>query len=147
MPTALQSLLQSAPVCKPIKADLRASTVTLEWPPNVLVQRAPYVVVPLAEALQAYRDDQLLVAFKKPSDKRRVRRICDDLDFQVDAGSTRWTLYFYRIPGQEYPKPPCTWWGSEKRTDLEGKTWTRDLGEMVMDNFGDLVSVETGRAP
>lgn len=147
MKTALHALIDSAPVCKPIKADLRASTTTFAWPDNVLVQHAPYIVVPLADAQQAYRDSQLLVAFETPSERRRVRRICDDLDFEVNGGSARWTLYFYRIPGQEYPKPPCTWWGSEKRTDLEGKTWTRDLGYMVMDDFGDLVSVETGRAP
>ncbi len=36
---------------------------------------------------------------------------------------------------------PGTWWGSENRIDAAGNNWSRALGRLVCNDFGDLVKV------
>lgn len=147
MQTALHTLMRGAFSCKPIKADLRASTVTFEWPANMLVQRAAYVVIPLAEAQQAWKEDKHLVVLSRSEGKPYVRYQSDDLHFEVIRGGTEFNLYFERAHDRSRYAKPGTWYGSENITDTKGKRWTRTLGRMVVDNFGDLVSLETGDQP
>jgi hypothetical protein len=149
MQTALHSLIQSAPVCKPIKADLRASTVTFEWPANVLVQRTPYVVVPQADVQQALALSDIYVVFRRPNSTAHVSPICDDIDFQVNRGHSKWTLYFERRPDSNRyrNRKPGTWWGGVEHMDTEGREWRSSLPDMVINDFGDLVSCETGARP
>jgi len=147
MTSPLHTLIASSPVCKPIKADLRASTVTLEWPTNLLVRRSPYVVVALDEAEQAMAESEHVTLFNPPVGQPRVKRLFDDLDFSVRVGDSEWTCYLNRIPEGNYPKPPGTWWGNVEHTDSDGRTWSRSLDRMVTNDFGSLVSCATGGNP
>jgi hypothetical protein len=147
MQTALQTLVSTAPVCRPLKADLQRSTITLDWPANVLVQRTDYVLVPKVEVEAAVATDGEMVVFPSASVPGRYRSSSDDLDFSFTRGGRRWNLYFNRIPEGNYPKAPGTWWGSMDMQDIDGREWSSVLPRMVTNDFGDLVDLKTGERP
>jgi hypothetical protein len=147
MKTALHALIESAPVCKPIKADLRASTTTFAWPDNVLVQRAPYVVLPLAEVEQAQAKDNHIVHFAQKRGRPYFRSNSEDQSYSMEWENASIDLWFQRFPDRRHGIPAGTWYGSENITDGEGKSWTRTFGRLVVNDFGELVNLKTGAAP
>lgn len=147
MQTALQTLMQSAPVCRPLKVDLQRSTITLDWPANVLVQRTDYVLVPKVAVDDALSNEKLITIFETPSGRGRYEHILTDRDFEFSRRGIECTVYFSRFPHGEYPKPPFTWYGSISMVDRNGLKWTRSLPRMVTNDFGDLVDLTTGERP
>lgn len=148
MQTALHTLIQSATVCQPITADLRKSTVTLAWPANQLIPRSEFVLLPKAEVQAALATDAQGIAFPAPSGEGRVRHASDDRGFGYRRGCIACTIYFTRFKDPEYShQKPNTWWGSMEMQDASGERWSRSLPRMVMNDFGDLVDLETGERP
>ena len=71
----------------------------------------------------------------------------DGLAIELCGDGYQSTCYFRRFPRPtEYgwTHPGMRWWGHESRCDALGRVWNRSLGEMVMDDFGTLVTVEGG---
>lgn len=147
MQTALQTLMQAAPVCRPLKVDLQRSTITLDWPANVLVQRTDYVLVPKVDAVEALVTDAQALVFPVPTEEGRFYPHWDDMDFNFKRGTRECTCYFNRIPDGNYPKPPGTWYGSISMQDMDGREWRCSLPRMVTNDFGDLVDLTTGERP
>lgn len=148
MQTALHTLIQSATVCQPIAADLRKSTLTLAWPADRLLQRSDYVLLPKAEVEAALATDAQGIAFPAPSGEGRVRHTSNDCDFVYRRGCIACAIYFTRFKDPEYShQKPNTWWGSMEMQDASGERWSRSLPRMVMNDFGDLVDLETGERP
>lgn len=144
MSLAVQKLLGNAPLCKPMRADLRNSTVTFDWPSNVLVRKADYIIVPVDEAKAALHD---AARFSLPIDPQSDRPPYVNWDWdQAHYTAHRDGRYFrvyYEYPGETKDRPrPFTWWGRVYVKDVWGNTWDSGLGRMVMDDFGDLVAVE-----
>lgn len=139
MKTAVHTLLASAPALTPISADLRRSTVTFAWPTNQLVQRGPYVVLPVADAQQALESAGPAHVLQATVGRARARflRSMDDLTFEVTADNYEATIYRRRPENgrQDY------WWGTERRMDESGRWWWSYFPHMVMDDFGDLVAL------
>lgn len=70
-----------------------------------------------------------------------------DLAINLAGNGYQSLVYFRRFPWPtEYgwTHPGMRWWGNESRCDALGRVWTRQLGELVMDDFGTLVTVEGG---
>lgn len=143
MSKSLHRLLDKAQPCKPIRADLRNSTVTFDWPENVLVRKEDYVIVPAQDVISAMADDDLssipLMVYSnaRPS----VVFFRQFLGYEAARNGHEYRVYF-EFPGEVKENPrPSTWYGSETVTDLTGCEWSRTIGRMVMDDFGDLVPV------
>lgn len=70
-----------------------------------------------------------------------------DLTIELDSDRHESTIYYRRFPEETrygWTNPGGRWWGSETRYDELGRKWSRQLGDMVMDDFGTLVVVEGG---
>lgn len=152
MQTALHTLIQSAPACPAIKADLRQSTITLAWPANALIQRTDYVLVPKAEIDAAIADDNHLVTLtQSPYPGLQISEIrfhSDDLDFSFELNSvTVLTMYFERFGKNSLSRPSGSWWGEMHMFDAHGFCWSRRLVNLVTNDFGDLVFSTTGERP
>jgi len=148
MQTALHTLIQSATVCQPITADLRKSTVTLNWPANRLIPCSELVLLAKAEVEAALATDAQGITFLAPAGVGRVSHSTDDRGFEYRRGSIACTIYFTRFKDPEYShQKPNTWWGSMEMQDASGERWTRTLPRMVMNDFGDLVDLKTGERP
>lgn len=147
MQTALHTLIQSAVVCQPIKADLRQSTLTLDWPANRLIQRMGYVLLHKADVDAALSNDAHLVIFPVSTEAGIVDLYRHSNDFSFTRGGLEVSCYFNRFPEGKYPKPPGTWWGHMSMRAADGSTWSRSLPSMVTNDFGDLVDLTTGERP
>ncbi|MFN4360505.1 MAG: hypothetical protein ACK4F4_07255 [Hylemonella sp.] len=143
MSLAVHQLLDTAPTCKPIRADLRNSTVTFDWPSNVLVRKADYIILPAEEAKAALEDAARFSIHLNPREDRPplVSWDWDRAHYSAYRDGRHWSVYFEH-PGEEGNHPrPFTWWGRVYVEDVHGVTWDAGLGRMVMDDFGDLVPV------
>lgn len=143
MSKSLHRLLNEAQPCKPIRADLRNSTVTFAWPENVLVRKADYVIVPAQDVISAMDDDDLSsVPLMIYSDAPPSVSFFEHFHgYEAARNGHEYRVYF-EFPGGDIDRPrPSTWWGTETVTDITGREWTTNLGRMVMDDFGDLVPV------
>lgn len=59
-------------------------------------------------------------------------------------------VYYQRVPRVDrwgHLHRGGVWWGTESCTDERGRQWTRHFDNLVTDDFGDLVSSETGVTP
>lgn len=143
MKTSIHHVLGSAPSCKPIRADLRNSTVTFDWPANVLVRKADYIIVPADEAQSALKhiDRCAIHVDQKQHRPPYVNWDCDRSRYTAFRDGRTFNVYF-EYPGEERAFPiPSTWWGRVYVDDVDGVTWDASLGRMVMDDFGNLVPV------
>lgn len=148
MQTALHTLIRSAQVCQPIKADLRQSTLTLAWPANSLIQRTDYVLLPKAEVEAAIANDADLVFFPASVGAGNLSFYRGyDGAFEFTRGSLELSCWFNRFREDEYPKQPGTWYGQLTLKDVAGNKWSRSLPLMVTNDFGDLVDLTTGERP
>lgn len=143
--TALGALLWGRPLLAAVSADLKKRTITLELPPDAVVKGGRYVLLEDAEARAALAADAALVVFAgaaAPNDFR-VLECFGDVAIEVFSDGYCFAAYYQRglDPESRYPIRPGTWWGSEEMTDASGRTWSRSLGRLVMDDFGFLVEV------
>lgn len=73
-----------------------------------------------------------------------------DLMLSVNGDDYQSTLYFDREPHVDKfggPHRGGVWWGDERRRDALGRWWQRSFHDLVTDDFGCLVSSQTGLAP
>lgn len=73
-----------------------------------------------------------------------------DLMLSVKGDDYQSTLYFDREPCVDefgWSRRGGVWWGDERRRDALGRWWQRSFSDLVTDDFGCLVSSQTGLAP
>lgn len=73
-----------------------------------------------------------------------------DMAIDVFGHGYESTVYFDRFPRVDQfgnAHRGGVWWGTENRRDGRGVEWSRRFTDLVMDDFGELVSSETGVAP
>jgi hypothetical protein len=73
-----------------------------------------------------------------------------DLMLSVKGDDYQSTLYFDREPRVDKfggSHRGGVWWGDERRRDALGRWWQRSFRDLVTDDFGCLVSSQTGLAP
>jgi len=76
--------------------------------------------------------------------------IWNALEFAVDGEDYQSALYFSRAPRVDQfgaVHRGGVWWGYERRRDALKRWWRRDFRDLVTDDYGQLVSSETGEAP
>lgn len=142
--TALGAFVLGRPSLTALSADLKKRTITLQLPPGAAAKGGSYLLLGEEEAHSALAADQSIVTFPEGSSGMHVHVIpgLGDLAIELWAAGRSITVYYQR--GSEpdrYVNHPGTWWGSERRTDAEGRDWSRSLERMVMDDFGYLVEV------
>lgn len=73
-----------------------------------------------------------------------------DLAIDAEGDGYSSTVYFDRFPRVDQfgnAHRGGVWWGTEDRLDGRGIKWNRRFKDLVTDDFGELVSSETGVAP
>lgn len=65
----------------------------------------------------------------------------DGMEFYSEDGRETVSVYYDRGNDDSKWSKPGTWYGSVDRIDIDGHIWSRSLGRMVQDDFGQLVKV------
>lgn len=80
----------------------------------------------------------------------RFSSIDGDPAIRASSKNYRSVVYFERCSRvDEFGNPHRggVWWGDECRKDQSGVEWTRYFADLVTDDYGSLVSSDTGAAP
>ncbi len=145
--TPLASLLWEADLCTSLSADLQQGTWTFKVPYSG-AKSGKFVIVPAHEVREAIKQERDLVILE-PADGLEWRgehhgnfRV---LKADADDGSCSVRLQCEVVPNVHAQARgdwrPGIWYGSEERTDSDGRRWKRQLGHHVMNDFGFLVEV------
>jgi hypothetical protein len=146
----LANLVLAAPVITAQAVDFRKGTWTFSLP-AIPVGPGDYKVVRATDALYALACDQQRpqgVVLPAPAERSSVQ--FDDEDYgggqRLRVSGPGLEISAYRDhtpdPGREqYWFGASVWRGREERRDTDGRDWTRPLGHLVCNDFGDLVEV------
>lgn len=142
MSAGLRELLDGAPLCEAVEADLRRGMLKIAVPALMPIPRGAVLLLAEADVAAALQADESKgeILFEPVSGDGWWSDLClDGASYSFRRGGAEWTVYFDR-PG-DGSRIPYTWWGGVERKDVHGKIWRQSLPRMVMDDFGELVEV------
>ncbi|KQM79839.1 hypothetical protein [Xylophilus sp. Leaf220] len=146
--SALPASFASLPAARPVALDFARDTITFELPPGLRVSQQLYAIASaeaLAAALQqAGLPEHGATVLGAPLATPPAVKFTTYNGFRVltvDGGNGMCV----HVQCDRF-KNPAHWYGSESRTDQSGRAWERQIGTLVIDNFGDLVPAEGGAA-
>lgn len=91
------------------------------------------------------------VRLAEPADVRwQFSHVKGDLAMLARGKNYRARVYFERFPSVNQYGNTCrggVWFGGEDRVDQRGVEWSRSFTDLVTDDYGQLVSSDTGEAP
>lgn len=106
----------------------------------------------LIELIQAEAREKLLAELSAKDD---VVILLDHTSPQIEFDDRHGAYYLHALgkhyaialyrgrpdAASEHPQADGVWWGTEARIDVNGREWSRRIGGLVCDDFGNLVEV------